>query len=50
MGIPEVIEPVAQALRARYGEKTEILSAPAAPVISTHLGLGAWGVAYMVED
>lgn len=50
VGIPEVVEPVARALRDRYGAKTEILSAPAAPVISTHLGIGAWGVAYMVED
>jgi fatty acid-binding protein DegV len=28
----------------------EILSAPATPVIATHLGIGAWGIAYMVED
>ena len=36
-------------LVARYGD-VEILSAPVTPVIATHLGVGAWGVAYMVED
>jgi fatty acid-binding protein DegV len=28
----------------------EILTAPVTPVIATHLGIGAWGLAYMVED
>jgi len=41
---------VSNALRARYGKHVEILTAPATPVISTHLGIGAWGVAYLVED
>lgn len=50
VGVPEIVQPVAEALRSTYGPKTEILSAPATPVISTHLGIGAWGVAYMVED
>lgn len=50
VGLPEIVEPVGAALRATYGAKTEILSAPATPVISTHLGIGAWGVAYLVED
>ncbi|NIT90040.1 MAG: hypothetical protein GWN82_25080, partial [Gemmatimonadetes bacterium] len=39
VGLPEVVEPVAEALRATWGSKTEILSAPATPVISTHLGV-----------
>lgn len=49
VGCPEIIEPVREELRSRYGS-VEMLTAPATPVISTHLGTGAWGVAYMVED
>jgi len=47
---PEILEPVTRELRARYGRDTEILTAPATPVIATHIGPGAWGLAYMVED
>lgn len=50
VGNPEVAEPVAREIRATYGEDVEILRAPVTPVIATHLGVGAWGVAYMVED
>jgi len=50
VGDDGVVEPVSDALRARYGRDVEILTAPATPVIATHLGLGAWGVAYLVED
>lgn len=50
VGVPEMVQPVSEELRRTYGPNTEILSAPAAAVISTHLGIGAWGVAYMVED
>ncbi|MDP2958808.1 MAG: DegV family protein [Longimicrobiales bacterium] len=49
VGEDDIVEPVSEALRGRYGRDVEILSAPAAPVIATHLGLGAWGVAYLVE-
>ena len=28
----------------------QILNARVTPVIATHLGIGAWGLAYMVED
>lgn len=45
---PEVVDEVAEALRARFGDR-EILTAPATPVIATHIGPGAWGVAWMVE-
>lgn len=45
-----VLEPVTEALRARWGAEVEVLCAPATPVISTHLGRGAWGVAFLVED
>jgi DegV family protein with EDD domain len=50
VGVPEMVQPVSEELRRTYGPNTEILAAPATPVISTHLGIGAWGVAYMVED
>lgn len=50
VGCPEVLDEVSGILRAQYGAETEILTAPATPVISTHLGIGAWGVAYMLED
>jgi len=50
VGLPEIVEPISAQLRSAYGDKVEILSAPATPVISTHLGIGAWGVAYLVED
>lgn len=49
VGIPEIISEVSEMLVGDYGE-VEILAAPATPVISTHLGIGAWGLAYMVED
>ena len=50
VGNPEIAKPVAEELRVTYGEHVEVLEAPATPVIATHLGVGAWGVAYMVED
>ena len=49
VGCPEIVDPVKEELRKRFGD-VEMLSAPATPVIATHLGTGAWGVAYMVED
>jgi len=50
VGIPEIVEEVSSVLRAEYGRDVEILSAPITPVIATHLGIGAWGVVYLVED
>lgn len=50
VGVPELVDPVADSLRETYDPDVEIFSAPATPVISTHLGIGAWGVAYMIED
>lgn len=47
VGCPDVAESVGAALRTRFGE-VEVLAAPATPVLATHLGLGAWGVAYQV--
>ena len=49
VGCPEVIEEVSAALRVRYGD-ADILSGPAAPIFATHVELGAWCLAYMVED
>ncbi len=49
VGYPEIVDEVSAAVRARYGE-VEILSGPATPVLATHVGLGAWCLAYMVED
>jgi DegV family protein with EDD domain len=46
---PEVVEEVTAAIRARYGNR-EVLSNPATPIIATHVGEGAWGIAYLVED
>ncbi|HSH46862.1 MAG TPA: DegV family protein, partial [Longimicrobiales bacterium] len=46
---PDTAEAVRTALVDRFGEK-EILVEPATPVLATHLGRRAWGVAYQVED
>ncbi|MCG6956641.1 MAG: DegV family EDD domain-containing protein [Gemmatimonadetes bacterium] len=50
VGDRDIIDPVTDALRARFGDDVEILASAATPVLSTHLGLGAWGVAYLVEE
>ena len=50
VGMPEIVEEMTSALRAEYGPDTEVIGAPATPVIATHLGIGAWGIAYMIED
>ncbi|MDE2796881.1 MAG: DegV family EDD domain-containing protein [Gemmatimonadota bacterium] len=46
---PEMAEQLRDELAGRY-EGAEILVAPITPVIATHLGPGAWGIAYTVED
>jgi hypothetical protein len=50
VGEPSIVEPVSDALRARWGTEVEILTAPVTPVVATHIGPGAWGVAYLVEE
>jgi uncharacterized protein len=50
VGAPEIVTDVASRLRQAFGADIEILSGPVTPVLATHLGIGAWGVAYMVED
>ena len=46
---PEIASQVCEELRQRYGD-AETLVSPITPTIATHLGPGAWGIAYMVED
>jgi DegV family protein with EDD domain len=49
VGRPEIVDRVGDMIRAQFGQ-VEILSSPATPVISTHLGAGGWGAGFMVED
>ena len=49
MACPEILEEASAALRERYGEDTEILAGPVTPVIATHTGPGAWGLAWMAD-
>jgi uncharacterized protein len=49
VGCPGKAESFAAMLRERFGERETII-APASPALATHLGPGAWGVAYQVED
>ena len=46
---PEMADQLRGELAAHYGG-AEVLVAPITPVIATHLGPGAWGIAYTVED
>ena len=50
VGFPEMVPEISRELQDEYGEDSEILAAPATPVIATHTGIGTWGVAYLVED
>jgi DegV family protein with EDD domain len=50
VGCPEdQLEEIRAALNARFGER-EIITAPATPVLATHLGPGAWGLCWQLED
>jgi uncharacterized protein len=49
VGCREKAASFAERLRDVYGERETII-APASPVLATHLGPGAWGVAWQVED
>jgi DegV family protein with EDD domain len=49
VGCIEKAEAFANDLRREFGER-EIIITPASPVLATHLGPGAWGVAYQLED
>ena len=50
VGVPEIVPDIKAALREEYGSNVDVLAAPATPVIATHTGVGAWGVAWLVED
>jgi uncharacterized protein len=46
-------EAMREALAERFGERfgvEEILLGPATPVLATHIGLGAWGVGFQVDE
>lgn len=45
----DIAERLAAELRRRYGDR-DIVTAPAGPVLATHVGPGAWGLAYLMED
>jgi uncharacterized protein len=49
VGCVERAQSFADLLRATYAG-AEVIIAPASPVLATHTGPGAWGVAYQVED
>lgn len=49
VGCEEVLEKARGEITKRFGER-EIIIAPATPVIATHLGPGAWGVCWQLED
>jgi DegV family protein with EDD domain len=49
VGRPEIVQEVSALLARRFGER-EILDAPATPVLATHLGPGAWGISWQLED
>ena len=46
---PETAASAKAALQKLYGDR-EIIVAPATPVLAAHLGPGAWGLMYQVED
>src|SRR5690606_30853502 len=46
---PEIGDMMKRELRKRFGEH-DVLVVPASPVIATHVGLRAWGLAWQVED
>lgn len=49
VGCADVAQKVAVELRARYRD-CDVIVSPATPVIATHIGPGAWGIAYQLED
>ncbi len=46
---PEILDPVCDAIRSHFGDR-EIITAAASPVIAAHVGPGAWGVAWLLEE
>jgi DegV family protein with EDD domain len=46
----EIVPAVETELRKRYGDHIEVLASSATPVIGTHTGPGAWGLAWLAPD
>jgi hypothetical protein len=46
---PEILDEVVPEIRKRFGN-VDIVTAPITPILATHAGEGAWGIAYLVED
>jgi DegV family protein with EDD domain len=49
VGRPAIVAEVTTEVRRRFGNR-EVIVAPATPVLATHLGPGAWGLAWQWED
>lgn len=49
VGCEEILEEVRAEIEKRYGAR-EMIMAPATPVLATHLGPGAWGICWQLED
>jgi DegV family protein with EDD domain len=49
VGAEEIAAEAKAALQKTYGER-EIIVAPATPVLAAHLGPGAWGLSYQIDD
>jgi len=49
VGRPEIAADIGEGLRRRFGGR-EMIEVLATPVLATHLGPGAWGVAWQLED
>jgi DegV family protein with EDD domain len=46
---PEVVTELSAALREHYGPDVEIVTGPVTPVLATHLGIGAWGMGWVMD-
>lgn len=49
VGCPDILQEASAALVERFGER-EIVCSTATPVIATHIGPGAWGICWQLED
>ena len=49
VGAPDIAAEAKAALQKQFGRR-EIIVNPATPVLAAHLGPGAWGLSYQVED
>ena len=49
VGCAECVDRARIALQEKYGDR-EIITASATPVIATHIGPGAWGICWQLED